>query len=95
MTTVASTHPTTQDTITRYQYLVLFSAFAGWMFDSMDLNLFTLVLFPSVAELTGLTSPAEIAWIGGYIMAIKLLCWGIGGILFLASSQIAGGGRAR
>jgi MFS family permease len=63
-------------------WLVLFSAFAGWMFDSMDLNLFTLVLFPSVAELTGLRNPGEIAQIGGYIIAIKLFCWGLGGILF-------------
>lgn len=68
--------------ISSYQWLCLFSAFAGWMFDSMDLNLFTLVLFPSVASLTNLTSPAEIARYGGYIMATKLLCWGIGGILF-------------
>ena len=68
--------------ITSYQWLCLFSAFAGWMFDSMDMNLFTLVLFPSVASLTNLTSPAEIARYGGYIMAIKLLCWGMGGILF-------------
>lgn len=82
MATMAGTQPTVTDRVTRYQYLVLFSAFAGWMFDSMDLNLFTLVLFPSVAELTGLSNPAEIARIGGYIMAIKLLCWGIGGILF-------------
>ena len=68
--------------ITSYQWLCLPSAFAGWTFDSMDLNLFTLVLFPSVASLTKLTSPAEIARYGGYIMAIKLLCWGLGGILF-------------
>ena len=73
---------TTEEKPTRLHWLVLFSAFAGWMFDSMDLNLFTLVLFPSVAALTGLTKVPEIAQIGGYIMAIKLFCWGVGGILF-------------
>ena len=79
--------------ITSYQWLCLFSAFAGWMFNSMDLNLFTLVLFPSVASLTNLTNPAEIARVGGYIMAIKLLCWGIGGIMFgVVADRI---GRAR
>jgi MFS family permease len=79
--------------ITSYQWLCLVSAFAGWMFDSMDLNLFTLVLFPSVASLTKLTNPAEIARYGGYIMAIKLLCWGIGGIMFgVVADRI---GRAR
>lgn len=64
------------------QWLALISGFLGWMFDSMDLNLFTLVLFPSVAELTGSTNPAQVAQYGGYIVAIKLFCWGIGGIFF-------------
>jgi MFS family permease len=64
------------------KWLALWSGFLGWMFDSMDLNLFTLVLFPSVAELTGLRNPAQIAQIGGTIVAIKLFCWGIGGIVF-------------
>jgi MFS family permease len=77
-----SASETPQEQLTRHHWLVLCSAFAGWMFDSMDLNLFTLVLFPSVAELTGLTKVPEIAQIGGYIMAIKLFCWGLGGILF-------------
>jgi MFS family permease len=68
--------------VTSIQWLALWSGFLGWMFDSMDLNLFTLVLFPSVAQLTGSTNPAEIAQYGGYIMAIKLFCWGLGGIAF-------------
>ena len=33
--------------------LALLSGFLGWMFDSMDLNLFTLVLVPTIKELTG------------------------------------------
>ncbi len=82
MVTVAYAQTSVDDRPKRYLWLVLISAFAGWMFDSMDLNLFTLVLFPSVGELTHLTHPAEIAKIGGYILAIKLFCWGIGGILF-------------
>ncbi|MDB5582687.1 MAG: major facilitator superfamily [Bradyrhizobium sp.] len=69
-------------TIARFQWLALWSAFLGWMFDSMDLNLFTLVLFPSVAQLIQSPNPAAIAQIGSYIMAIKLLFWGLGGILF-------------
>ena len=68
--------------ITRYQWLTLGSAFLGWAFDSMDLNLFTLVMVPSVAELTGTRDPGAIAHMGGLILAIKLLCWGIGGIVF-------------
>jgi MFS family permease len=77
---VAPTQP--EGRIARYQWLALWSAFLGWLFDSMDLNLFTLVLFPSVAQLLQTTDPGQIAKIGGYIMAIKLFCWGIGGIVF-------------
>ena len=81
-TKASSSFAPVQERLTGHHWLVLFSAFAGWMFDSMDLNLFTLVLFPSVAGLTGLTKAPEIAQIGGYIMGIKLFCWGLGGILF-------------
>jgi MFS family permease len=71
-----------EPTIARYQVLALVSAFLGWMFDSMDLNLFTLVLFPAVSELIGNTNSAEVSRVGGLIMAIKLLAWGVGGIVF-------------
>src|SRR5262249_31317509 len=72
----------TQDRISGYQWLALWSGFLGWMFDSMDLNLFTLVLFPSVAQLLHTTDAGQIARIGGLIIAIKLFCWGLGGIVF-------------
>jgi MFS family permease len=72
----------TRSGIARYQWLALGSAFLGWLFDSMDLNLFTLVLFPSVGQLIKSSNPAQVAEIGGYIVAIKLFCWGIGGIIF-------------
>jgi MFS family permease len=68
--------------VTRQHWLVLISAFMGWMFDSMDLNLFTLVLFPSVRELLGVTNAPVIAETGAWIMAIKLFCWGMGGVVF-------------
>lgn len=67
---------------TRTKWLALLSGFLGWSFDSMDLNLFTLVLFPSVGELIGSTDPGRIASMGAYIIAIKLLFWGMGGIVF-------------
>lgn len=62
--------------------LALLSGFLGWMFDSMDLSLFTLVMVPSIRELTGAATPAEIARAGGLIVAIKILGWGMGGVLF-------------
>jgi len=48
-----------------------------------------------VAELTGLTKAPEIAQIGGYIMAIKLFCWGLGGILFWRRGRSLGPRLAR
>jgi len=82
MALATNTYGTGGTSITRYQWLTLLSAFLGWAFDSMDLNLFTLVMVPSVAELTGTHDPQAVARIGGLILAIKLLCWGLGGILF-------------
>lgn len=63
-------------------WAALISAMFGWMFDSMDLNIFTLILFPSVSQLIGSATPADVAHIGGIIAAVKLIAWGIGGIFF-------------
>jgi MFS family permease len=79
--------------LSRYQWLTLISAFLGWMFDSMDLNLFTLVLVPSMAELLHSTNPAEISKAGSLIIAGKLLTWGIGGVLFGVAADRLGRSR--
>ncbi|HUN50813.1 MAG TPA: MFS transporter [Candidatus Sulfotelmatobacter sp.] len=63
-------------------WAALLSAMLGWMFDSMDLNIFTLILFPSVSQLIGSTKPADIAHISGIIAGVKLFAWGVGGIFF-------------
>jgi MFS family permease len=52
------------------------------MFDSIALNVFTLVLTPSLADLLHTRDRAEIAAVGGLIVAIKLFAWGIGGTIF-------------
>ncbi|MDT7551889.1 MAG: hypothetical protein QOI16_425, partial [Pseudonocardiales bacterium] len=69
-------------TMTRYLWLVLASAFLAWMFDSIALNVFTLILTPSMADLLHTTNRAAIVGTGGLIVAIKLVAWGIGGTLF-------------
>lgn len=79
--------------LSRYQWLTLISAFLGWMFDSMDLNLFTLVLVPSVSQLMHTTDAAQISKIGSYIIAGKLLTWGIGGVLFGVAADRLGRSR--
>ena len=93
MAAINDVNPSDRVGIARIQWVVLLSAFLGWLFDSMDLNLFTLVLFPSVAELLKTSNPGAIAEVGGYIVGIKLFCWGIGGIVFgVLADRI---GRAR
>ncbi|MEI7712507.1 MAG: MFS transporter, partial [Rhodospirillales bacterium] len=73
--------------------LALLSGFLGWMFDSMDLNLFTLVLVPTIKELTGAATPAAIAANGGVVIGLKIFGWGLGGVLFgVAADRI---GRSR
>jgi MFS family permease len=79
--------------LSRYQWLTLISAFLGWMFDSMDLNLFTLVLVPSVGQLLHSTDAAEISKIGSLIISGKLLTWGIGGVLFGVAADRLGRSR--
>jgi MFS family permease len=71
---------TAQRTDSRWASLI--SACLGWMFDAMDLQIFTLILFPSVSELIGTRDPGQVAWTGGIILACKLVAWGLGGIVF-------------
>ena len=73
--------------VTRYQWLVLLAAWLGWVFDSMDATLYTLVLHPALHDLLpsqakGGASPEEIGWYGGLILSIFLMGWALGGVLF-------------
>jgi MFS family permease len=79
--------------LSRYQWLTLISAFLGWMFDSMDLNLFTLVLVPSVGGLLHTSDPVAISKFGSLIMSGKLLTWGFGGVLFGVAADRFGRSR--
>src|ERR1035437_9082109 len=74
--------------VTRYQWLVLLVAWLGWVFDSMDATIYTLVLQPALHELLAGTAAGDevsaesIAWYGGIIFAIFLVGWAAGGLLF-------------
>jgi len=67
---------------TAYQKLAFWSAFLGYMFDCMDLNMFTLVLVPCMRELLQTNDRALVLQAGSVVIAVKLMCWGIGGVLF-------------
>jgi len=66
----------------KYQKLAFWSAFLGYVFDCMDLNIFTLVLVPSMRELLQTTDRDLVQQAGSVVIAVKLICWGIGGVLF-------------
>lgn len=73
--------------VTRYQWLVLFVAWLGWVFDAMDSTIYALVLHPALQELLrgqsgGHVSAEAIGWYGGIIFSIFLLGWAAGGVLF-------------
>jgi MFS family permease len=73
--------------VTRYQWLVLFVAWLGWVFDAMDATIYALVLHPALHDLLraqsgGTVSQEAIGWYGGIIFSIFLVGWAVGGVLF-------------
>lgn len=73
--------------VTRYQWLVLFVAWLGWVFDAMDATIYALVLHPALHELLhnpagGPVSSEMIGRYGGIIFSVFLIGWAIGGVVF-------------
>jgi len=73
--------------LTRYHWFVLVVAALGWLFDTMDQQLFNLARVPAMREL--LSSPElgpaddnAIAKFGGYATSIFLIGWATGGLAF-------------
>ncbi len=72
----------------------LASACLAWMFDAMDLQIFTIIMVPSVSELIGSTDTGLVAYTGGLILAGKLVAGGLGGIAFGVVADRFGRSRA-
>ncbi|REK11883.1 MAG: MFS transporter [Planctomycetota bacterium] len=72
--------------LTRYHWFVLTVAALGWLFDTMDQQLFTLARAPAMAELLateeGPASPEDTSFYGGLATAIFLIGWATGGLGF-------------
>jgi MFS family permease len=72
--------------VTPYQWLVLFVAWLGWVFDAMDATIYAIVLHPALHDLLHTRSAPptteQIGWYGGIIFSIFLIGWAIGGIAF-------------
>ena len=73
--------------VTPYQWLVLFVAWLGWLFDAMDATIYALVLHPALHDLlpaqANATALADaIGWYGGIIFSVFLIGWALGGVAF-------------
>jgi MFS family permease len=69
--------------LTRYHYFVFVVAALGWLFDTMDQQLFLLARNPAVRDLlnTGPTDPLIDEW-SGYVTMIFMMGWAVGGLGF-------------
>jgi MFS family permease len=67
----------------RTHWFVLVVASLGWLFDTMDQQLFNLARRPAITELLGAgASPSTIAEYSGYATMIFILGWASGGVFF-------------
>ncbi len=83
--------------LTRYHWFVLSVAALGWMFDTMDQQLFTLARVPAMNELLAPSpgtpaDPKDVGFYGPLATAIFLIGWASGG-LDLACWATASAGR--
>lgn len=66
-----------------YQWLVFVVASLGWLFDTMDQQLFNLARLPAIAELLDTTkSNPDVKYYGGIATTIFMIGWAIGGLIF-------------
>lgn len=71
------------------------AAWLGWMFDGLDMHLYTLVALPFVAELVHLNVKHEtVGYLGSWIQASFLIGWAVGGSFFGIIGDRIGRSRA-
>jgi MFS family permease len=72
------------------------AAWLGWLFDGLDMHLYTLVATPVVAQLLAATSAADpgVKEKSAYIQAAFLLGWALGGSFFGRLGDLLGRSRA-
>ena len=73
--------------LNRYHWFVLIVSALGWLFDTMDQQLFNLARRPAIAELLGRSpsdpgTAAAIAEYAGYATMIFMIGWASGGLVF-------------
>ncbi len=73
--------------LTAHHWFVLVVASLGWLFDTMDGQLFNLARSPAITELLGARrgvapSPSEVAEYAGYATMLFMIGWASGGVVF-------------
>ena len=92
----APSHTSWFEGVTPYQWRVLFVAWLGWVFDSMDATIYAIVLHPALHDLLHAgpggppVSDGDIGWYGGIIFSIFLIGWAVGGVLFGVAADYFG-----
>src|SRR5207247_11040977 len=77
--------------LSRYHWFVLTVASLGWMFDTMDQQLFNLARTPAMRSLV---DESAVASFSGYATSIFLVGWGAGGLLFGVLGDLIGRARS-
>jgi MFS family permease len=92
----STTAATTLRDISASQWKSGLAAWLGWMFDGLDMHLYTLVAAPFVAQLLALQDPRDpsVGWYSSLIQGAFLLGWALGGGLFGRLGDRLGRSRA-
>jgi MFS family permease len=76
--------------LNRYHWFVFIVATLGWLFDTMDQQLFNIARTPAVRAL----KPDSVAVYSGYATSIFLIGWGTGGLIFGVLGDLIGRARS-
>lgn len=68
--------------LNRYHWFVFVVASLGWLFDTMDQQLFNLARKPAMSELLTESMKKDTDWYGGIATSIFLIGWATGGLAF-------------
>ncbi len=82
--------------LSAHQWKSGIAAWLGWLFDGLDMHLYTLVATPFVAQLLQVTDPRhpDVGYYGSVIQASFLVGWAMGGGLFGRIGDRLGRARA-
>ncbi len=90
-----SADPQRYSDLTSQQKKSGFAAWLGWMFDGLDMHLYTLVALPFVAQLMHLPqADTQVSEKASFIQAAFLLGWAVGGAFFGRIGDVLGRSKA-